>query len=685
MNATRRRLAARLRHASPERVLSAVRIAGTGVVAALGQLVVDMPTGYFGAVEQSTVVGAIYAAAMLAVMGVCSFGALVGFRPARWAFPPLLLMGVAFFLPALATDVAVAGPIVGWQLATLSRVVFSDTSPPRRLVRPAGVSAFRPAIVHLLALSIFSTVLVAGFELTELFAGRIACLALDAIAIVAAFVVLRGDRALARWTVASMGAVAIAIVLGGGLVPVLAALGVVQVGLLAIALAEGPLAAEVVRQFVERPALLVLTTFAAVAILGAIALSFPAAAENGRIPPLDALFTSVSATCVTGLVTVDTPNAYSTFGEAVVMLLFQVGGLGIMVLSTFATVILGGRLTLRGERALEHVLDLGSPAHAYRLVRFIVLATLGIEAAGAFVLWLCYLRHGLGVGEALWRGVFQSISAFCNAGFSLQTDSIVMFQSDPVALFVHGALIVLGGLGFVVLAAIWARVVRRSHARALVQVRVVLWLSGLLIVVGTVLYAALEWQHTLAGMSTFDKLANALFQSVTTRTAGFNSVDYAAMRPATVLVIIVFMFIGAAPGGTGGGIKVTTVAVLAAAIPDIVGTRHGATIFGRTIPPATLQRAATITVVAALTMVVALFLLLVTEDAPFMLLAFETVSALGTVGLSLGVTGALTAAGKWTIIVTMFIGRIGPLTLALALGQRARPHVRYPETRIMVG
>jgi trk system potassium uptake protein len=680
------RLAARLRRAPPERVLAAVRVAGTGVVAALGQLVVDMPSGYFGAVEQTTLLGAVYAGSMLVLMGGCGIGVLLGFSVARWLFPPLLLVGLAFFLPAIATDVAVAGSIVAWQIATLSRVVFSAGPTSRRPSRAGNaVSAYRPVVVHVLSLSIFSTVLVAGFELTELVSGRLACLALDAIAIPAGYLVLRDDRALVRWTVLSTGAVAAAMVLGGGLVPVLAALGLVQVGLLAIALVEGPLASEIVRQFVERPALLVLSSFAAVAILGAVALSFPAAAQAQRVAPLDALFTAVSATCVTGLIVVDTPMAFSTFGEAVVMLLFQIGGLGIMVLSTFATVILGGRLTLRGERALEHVLDLGSPAHAYRLVRFIVLATLGLEAAGAFVLWLCYLRHGFELGEALWRGVFQAISAFCNAGFSLQTDSIVMFQSDPIALFVHGALIVLGGLGFVVLAAIWSRTVRRSHARPLVQVRVVLWISALLIAMGTVLYALLEWERTLADMSTFDKLANALFQSITTRTAGFNSVDFAALRPATILLIIVFMFIGAAPGGTGGGIKVTTVAVLAAAIPDIVGARHGATIFGRTIPPATLQRAATITVVAALTTVAALFLLLLTEDASFMVLAFETVSALGTVGLSLGVTGALTTTGKWTIIVTMFIGRIGPLTLALALGRRARAHVRYPETRIMVG
>jgi trk system potassium uptake protein TrkH len=477
----------------------------------------------------------------------------------------------------------------------------------------------------------------------------------------------------------------LALTFGGGVDPVLAVLGLVQVGLLGFALVEGPLGGELVRRFVERPALLVISTFAAVAVAGAVALSFPAAAEHGRIAPLDAFFTSVSATCVTGLIVVDTPTAYSNFGEVVVLVLFQVGGLGIMVLSTFATVLLGGRLTLRGERALEHVLELGSPAHAYRLVRFIVIATFGLEALGAAVLAACYVRHGFDLDEALWRGTFQSVSAFCNAGFSLQTDSIVMFQSDPIAILVHAALIVLGGLGFVVLAWIWSRLLHRSPARTPVQVRVVLWMSLFLVVAGAIAYALLEWEHTLAGMSDSDKLLNAVFQSITTRTAGFNSVDFTAMRPATMLFVIVFMFIGAGSGGTAGGIKITTLAVLAAAIPEMVGARRGATIFGRVIPPATLQRAATIAVVAATTMVACLFLLLLTEDGQFVILAFETVSALGTVGLSLGATATLSTVGKWIVIVTMFIGRIGPLTLALALGQRTQTRISYPETHIKVG
>jgi trk system potassium uptake protein TrkH len=330
------------------------------------------------------------------------------------------------------------------------------------------------------------------------------------------------------------------------------------------------------------------------------------------------------------------------------------------------------------------VLELGAPGHAYRLVRFIVGATLAIEAIGAALLTFSFHAHGLDFADALWRGIFHSVSAFCNAGFALQSDSIMMFNSDPFPLAVHALLIVLGGLGFPVLAWLWWRYVRRIRQRPPVQIRVVMWLTALLLLSAGLLYAVLEWNASLAGLSWTDKLLNAGFQSVTLRTAGFNSVDIALLQPATILLAIAYMFIGAAPGGTAGGIKVTTLAVLAAAIPELVGSRGGATLFGRSIPAATLQRAATIAFVSTAAAMVALLLLLVTEDAAFEVLAFEVVSALGTVGLSLGVTASLTGLGKSVIIATMFIGRVGPLTLALALGSR-KSCVDYPETRIMVG
>lgn len=663
---------------------------GVGVTAALGQFLVDNPTGFFGASQHATTIGLSFAAAMLAGSLVCAIATLLtrGAVWTRWVFGVLAVAGLAVFVPALVTDLGVAGAIIGWQLIVLTRLVAAGEGSGRhRGVRELPGSPHRQTATHVLLLSLFITTLIVGFRATSSLGGQLVCLILDVLAIVGAALVLGKERAVPRWLplVALAVVLAVVLIVRPELSSVLATLGLVQVGLLFAGLRDGPLFNELVEQFVRRPALLVLSTFAIVAGTGAVLLTFPAAAWDVRIGPLDALFTSVSATCVTGLIVVDTPSAFSPFGEAVILLLIQVGGIGMMVLSTFATVVLGGRLTLRGEQALGHVLELSSPGHAYRLVRFVVSATLAIEAVGAVLLTLSFRAHGLELADALWCGVFHSISAFCNAGFALQSDSIMMFDSDPLALGVHALLIVLGGLGFPVLAWLWSRYVRRVRERPPVQVRVVLWVTALLLASAGLLYAVLEWNTSLAELSAPDKLLNAAFQSVTLRTAGFNSVDVTLMRPATILLAMVYMFIGAAPGGTAGGVKVTTLAVLAAAIPQLVGSRGGTSLFGRSIPATTLQRSATIAFVATAAAAVSLFLLLITEDAPFEVLAFEVVSALGTVGLSLGVTASLTGLGKAVIIATMFIGRVGPLTLALALGSRAKPTVTYPETRIMVG
>jgi trk system potassium uptake protein TrkH len=673
------RFAARAR-ASPEQVLDATRMVGVGVSAVLGRLIV-LPEVQLGAAGPW---GAAYVGAMLGGTLLCALATLAGRVGARWFFAALVLIGAAVVLPALATDFGAAGSILAWQLWVVARV-FGRSTPPR-FGGPPAISPWRRVASHLLALSLFATTLVVGFRASDLRLAELICLGLAGLAIVATMLVLCSDRALPRWALPlAIVVLAVPLIARAELDAVLAALAVIESLLLVQALRGGPTFAELIQQFVQRPALLLLSTFAGIAGAGAVILTFPAAATEGRIAPLDALFTSMSATCVTGLAVLDTPTAFSTFGHVTILVLIQIGGLGMMVLSTFATVILGGRLTLRGEQALGSVLELGSPGDAYRLVRFIVAATLAIEAVGAGLLSLAFLGHGLDPADAIWRGVFHSISAFCNAGFALQSDSIVMFQSDPLVLLVHALLIIFGGLGFVVLAWLWSRAIRRERRRAPVQVRVVLWGSSLLVMVGALLYGLLEWHASLAGLSAVDKLSNAVFQSVTTRTAGFNSVDLTVMKPATILLAIGLMFIGASPGGTGGGIKVTTVAVLTAAIPDLVNPRGGASLFGRSVGPAILQRAATITVVATMTASLSLFVLLISEDAPFELLAFEVISALGTVGLTLGVTPGLSATGKLVILATMFVGRVGPLTLALALGRRTASPIAYPETRIMVG
>lgn len=694
-----RRLAARIR-SSPERVLDAVRMVGIGVMSALGQSIVDMPIGYLGASSQATVFGVVYASAVLIGSVSCGVAMFLGRRWARGLFTVLTMAAIAVFLPALSSDIALAGSIIAWQLGTLARL-FGDTPASARLANRKRGEPLRRTVEHLLMLSIFATMLVVGFQATDTLAIQVVCLALGVIALVSMALSLRRDPRPDRASRVLVGlGLLLAVIAVLSLTPLfspltwfrassfegaVALIGVVQAVILLLAMRDGPLFAELIGLFMKRPALLVLATFAAIAGVGTVALSFPAAAEGAKISPIDALFTAVSATCVNGLTVVDTPTAFSRFGEVAIMILAQIGGLGMMVFATFATVILGGRLTLRGEQALGHVLELNTPAHAYRLTLFIVISSLAIEAVGASLLTWRFVEHGYELPDAIWCGVFHAIGSFCNAGFALQSDSIAMFASDPIALLVIAVLIILGGLGFLVLSWLWGRAIRRERSRPPVQVRVVLWLSLVLIIAGAVVVGLLEWRASLDGLGLVDKLANALFQSVTTRSGGYTTVDLTAMRPATILLFMSLMFIGAAPGGTGGGIKVTTLAVLTAGIPELVGSRGGTTLFGRSIAPAVLQRAATITVVALIANALALFLLLLTEDAPFELLAFEVVSALGTVGLSLGVTPTLSVPGKVIIIVAMFIGRIGPLTLALALGRSLPPALGYPETRLMVG
>jgi trk system potassium uptake protein len=456
---------------------------------------------------------------------------------------------------------------------------------------------------------------------------------------------------------------------------------------LSLMLGRSQVFADLLQSFYTRPALLILSTFGALAGLGGLLLTFPAASATAAgVPFIDAMFTATSATCVTGLIVLDTPNAFSTLGHVIILALIQLGGLGIMVLSTFATVLLGGRLGLRGEQALEEVLDLASPGSAYELTRFIVVSTLLIEAVGAALLTLAFhFTHGMAWADALWRASFHAVSAFCNAGFALWTDSLIPFQSDALVIGVHAALIVFGGLGFTVLATLWLRL-RGQQRRMSLQTRIVLALSVGLIVGGTLLYALTEWDASLAPLGVGDKLLNAAFQSVSLRTAGFQSVDFGGLERSTILMMIVWMFIGASPGSTGGGIKTTTLAVMLAAIPALIRNQPRALLLRRTVPHDIVYRAATIMTVATMVAIAVIFLLLATHDRlSFEKAAFEAVSALATVGLTIGATPELNAAGKWMIIVTMFIGRVGPISLALALGSGRSSNITFPEARIMVG
>jgi len=676
--------------------LWAARLLGVTATVGMAQSAVHMPGGYLGEFGRTTAVGFVLAVAVAVVClaaAIASYRGRHGWRP---AVGPTLLAVIALFVPALAADPVVAGAVVLWSLALLGKLLFPTLAGERG--RPAPqLAAERPseqwlarngrALRHLLVLALGLTVIAVGFGVRWGVAAFAACVLLD-MAILAAT-----SRLLAlRWREGSRDALLVA-------VPLLAAafavpsrtatlgwLGAFDICILAVVLRRSEIVEDLLGYFFRRPAQLIAASFATIIASGTLLLSFPAASATGvAVAPIDALFTATSATCVTGLIVVDTPSAFSTFGHAVILALIQAGGLNIMVLSAFTALLLGSSLGLRGQRALAEVLELPGARTAGHLATFIVASTVAIEAVGAVALAVAFWRHGFAVPEAVWRGVFHAVSAFCNAGFALQTDSLTIFKQDSIVLTAFAALIVLGGLGFAVLASLWTAVTGRRQRFLSVHVRIVAWATAVLVVAGWILFAAAEWRHSLAGLSTTDKVANALFQSVTPRTAGFNSVDLALFHPVTVLLMLVLMFVGASPGGTGGGIKTTTAAVLLGAVPAMLRGGDRVELFRHTVPLTAVYRSAAIATVAALMVTVGTAALVVTDRLPLVPAVFEVTSALGTVGLSLNVTPALSVPGKIVISLVMFIGRIGPLTAALLLGRAAAVRLERPDARIMVG
>lgn len=435
----------------------------------------------------------------------------------------------------------------------------------------------------------------------------------------------------------------------------------------------------------ERPAFLLVVSFAGAIVFGAVLLALPASSSGRPLSPVDALFTATSAVCVTGLIVVDTGSALSPFGEIVVLLLIQAGGLGIMTITTFLALIVGGDLGLRGEFAIREMVREERCRSAMRLLRFIVVVTLIIECVGALCLWPAYIAMGNPREQALYLAVFHSISAFCNAGFSLHADSLSGFRSMPAIPLVVSALIILGGLGFGVLYSTYA--VLRHRARNSFHAKQVLWCTLGLLVLGFVLLLGLEAVSFETGDGAERlSLLDAFFQSVSARTAGFNTVDIARLSVPSQEVLMGLMFFGAAPGSTGGGVKITTLMVLVAVVLAVVRGRGEVVLSNRRIVFETVSQAITLVVLGALLIGLAFLLLLITETgtSPRVLL-FEAVSAFGTVGLSLGATSQLSLPGRLVIIALMFIGRVGILTLLLLLRPRRASQLRHPAAELVVG
>ncbi len=432
-----------------------------------------------------------------------------------------------------------------------------------------------------------------------------------------------------------------------------------------------------------RPERKLVLGFAGAIMAGALLLQLPWSTADGRgLPLVDALFTATSAVCVTGLSVIYVGTGLSGFGQVVVLLLIQIGGLGIMTLSTMAAVLIGKRIGLAERLTMKEAIGVDELAGLVRLVRVVVMAALAIQGAGAILLTVRFARD-FPLAQAAWYGVFHAVSAFNNAGLSLFATSLQAYVGDLWVNLVFMALIVLGGIGFYVLADVW-----RNGRRLSLHSQLVIWLSAGLILTGMAIILGAEWGNpaTLGSLPPGERLLAAAFQSITPRTAGFNTVPIGQFRDGTLLVLIVLMVIGASPGSTGGGIKTTTFWVLLASVHAILTGREEVVVFQRRLSRLATDKALVILVLTLTVLLATTALLTVTEAMPFRDVLFEAVSAFGTVGLSTGITPQLSVLGRLVLPLTMFVGRLGPITVALAVAQRRRvAGVRYPEDRVMVG
>lgn len=442
-----------------------------------------------------------------------------------------------------------------------------------------------------------------------------------------------------------------------------------------------------------RPERVMCIGFLALILIGGLLLSLPAAALTGNSIGLgNGLFTATSAVCVTGLVAADTGMTFSLFGQLVLIALIQLGGLGFMVLATLVMVALGRRITLRDRMLMRESLNTTTLAGLVRLICWYGLMALAMESLGALVLSTRFVPL-LGWRRGMYFSVWHAVSAFCNAGFDLfgGFSSLTAFAQEPVVLLTIAVLIILGGTGFAVISEVLES--RLRWKRLSLHAKLVLLMTGLLLAAGTVCFALMEWGNpgTLGSVTGWgNRLLNAFFQSVTMRTAGFNSVALAPMQDGTKLVSVLLMLIGANSASTGGGMKTTTVAVLGLAVWSVIRGRADVTVMGRRIPPGIVQRALAVMAVTLLAFLSGTLALTILEDGhvPFIDLMFETASAMATVGVTSAGTPSLTAGSRVILALLMYLGRVGPLTMAMALASReeqGQGSLRYPEEHVTIG
>ncbi|MCI9386823.1 MAG: TrkH family potassium uptake protein [Lachnospiraceae bacterium] len=434
---------------------------------------------------------------------------------------------------------------------------------------------------------------------------------------------------------------------------------------------------------------LIASGFALIILMGALLLTLPVSNRSGQGNFLNSLFTATSATCVTGLVVADTYQNWTTFGQVVILCLIQVGGLGFLTLGAFISVLLKKRIGLHQREQLHESVNTLEIAGVVRLVKKIVVGTLVIEFSGAVLLAFRFIPR-FGMARGIYFSVFHAISAFCNGGFDLmgvneEYSSLVAFEGDVVVNLVIVTLILVGGIGFIV----WDDVIRNKwHFRKyLLHSKIVLATTLILTIVGTILFLFTENQASFAGMSPLEKLLGALFSSVTPRTAGFNTVDTAALSNAGKIITIVMMFIGGSPGSTAGGVKTTSIVVLLFYAGAMVLNREDINLFGRRLTEDVVKKANAVVIINfSLAIIAAVIIMILQPLLNFEDVIFEVLSAIGTVGMTTGVTRSMCAVSRIVLIVLMYCGRLGSLSFALIFAQKkTSASVRQPQEKIIVG
>lgn len=445
------------------------------------------------------------------------------------------------------------------------------------------------------------------------------------------------------------------------------------------------------RKNIYTPVQILAIGFAIVILIGAILLSLPIASQSGKITPfVDCIFTSTSAVCVTGLVTLDTGTYWTYFGKTVIMFLIEIGGLGFMSVATLVFLILGRRITLKERLVMQEAMNVNSLQGLVKMAKYVLMFTFFVEGIGA-VLFSTQFIPQFGIAKGIYYSVFHAVSAFCNAGFDLMGNfnSVTAYYNNTVVILTMAALIVIGGLGFYV----WVEIYNFKGIKKLsLHSRVVIYTTLILIVGGAILMYIFEMNNpdTMQGMSIKGKFLSSVFASVTPRTAGFNSIPLDSMTTAGKFLTIILMFIGGSPGSTAGGIKTATAVVLFMTVVSVVKGRDDTEIFQKRINKEVVYKAFVICVLALLVVVSVTMILSITEqpNIPFEYFLYEATSAFATVGLTLGLTTKLTFIGKVIISLTMYAGRVGPLTIILALAKTKSAKsgtIRYPEDKILIG